>query len=55
TPGQYTQNVDEIDTSLPPLATEVPLSMKAAWPRTIQLHGGPKKMVCQKCSHTLDL
>ena len=51
----YTQNVDEIDTSLPPLATEVPLGMKAPWPRTIQLHGGLKTMVCQKCRHTSDL
>lgn len=51
----YTQNVDEIDTSLPPLATKVPLGMKAPWPRTIQLHGGLRKMVCQKCRHTSDL
>lgn len=48
----YTQNVDGIDTSLPPLATEVPLAVKAPWPRTIQLHGGLEKMVCQKCRHT---
>jgi NAD+-dependent protein deacetylase SIR2 len=50
----YTQNVDGIDTSLPPLATNVPLNVKAPWPRTIQLHGGLEKMVCQKCSHTSD-
>lgn len=50
----YTQNVDGIDTSLPPLATEVPLAAKAPWPRTIQLHGGLEKMVCQKCRHTSD-
>ncbi|KAK2797280.1 hypothetical protein FQN50_009245 [Emmonsiellopsis sp. PD_5] len=50
----YTQNVDGIDTSLPPLATEVPLGVKAPWPRTIQLHGGLEKMVCQKCRHTSD-
>ncbi|EEH40915.1 Sir2 family histone deacetylase Hst4 [Paracoccidioides lutzii Pb01] len=50
----YTQNVDGIETSLPPLATEVPLSVKAPWPRTIQLHGGLEKMVCQKCRHTSD-
>jgi NAD+-dependent protein deacetylase SIR2 len=50
----YTQNVDGIDTSLPPLATCVPLNVKAPWPRTIQLHGGLEKMVCQKCSHTSD-
>lgn len=47
----YTQNVDGIDTSLPPLKTSVPLSMKGPWPRTIQLHGGLKKMVCSKCNH----
>lgn len=47
----YTQNVDGIDTSLPPLGTSVPLSMKGPWPRTIQLHGGLEKMVCSKCNH----
>lgn len=47
----YTQNVDGIDTSLPPLVTSVPLSMKGPWPRTIQLHGGLEKMVCSKCNH----
>ncbi|KAI9840521.1 MAG: hypothetical protein M1838_004020 [Thelocarpon superellum] len=46
----YSQNVDGIDTSLPPLATDVPLSAKGPWPRTIQLHGGLGKMVCQKCN-----
>lgn len=50
----YTQNVDGIDTSLPPLATQVPLCHKAPWPKTIQLHGGLEKMVCQKCRHTSD-
>ena len=50
----YTQNIDEIDTSLPPLASAVPLGMKAPWPHTIQLHGGLKKMVCQKRSHISD-
>ncbi|KAL9115486.1 MAG: hypothetical protein Q9227_000807 [Pyrenula ochraceoflavens] len=48
----YTQNVDGIDTSLPPLATQVPLGHKAPWPKTVQLHGGLEKMVCQKCRHT---
>lgn len=47
----YTQNIDGIETSLPPLATEVPLKHKAPWPRTIQLHGGLEKMMCQKCRH----
>ena len=48
----YTQNVDGIDTSLPPLSTVIPLNAKGPWPRTIQLHGGLEKMVCTKC-HTL--
>lgn len=50
----YTQNVDGIDTSLPPLATSIPLSTKGPWPRTVQLHGGLEKMVCSKCSHLSD-
>lgn len=45
----YTQNVDGIDTTLPPLATKVPLNRKAPWPKTVQLHGGLAKMVCSKC------
>lgn len=48
----YTQNVDGIDTSLPPLATQVPLCHRAPWPKTIQLHGGLEKMMCQKCRQT---
>jgi NAD+-dependent protein deacetylase SIR2 len=48
----YTQNIDGIDTSLPPLATKVPLNHKAPWPQTIQLHGGLEMMMCQKCQHT---
>ena len=46
----YTQNVDGIDTALPPLHTSVPLDPKGPWPRTIQLHGSLEKMVCSKCS-----
>ena len=46
----YTQNVDGIDTSLPPLETSVPLDPKGPWPRTIQLHGSLDKMVCSKCN-----
>ena len=46
----YTQNVDGIDTSLPPLETSVPLDSKGPWPRTIQLHGSLEKMVCSKCN-----
>ncbi|KAL1998701.1 hypothetical protein VTN02DRAFT_5715 [Thermoascus thermophilus] len=50
----YTQNIDCIETSMPPLATQVPLNAKAPWPRTIQLHGSLDKMVCQKCRHLSD-
>jgi NAD-dependent histone deacetylase SIR2 len=50
----YTQNVDGIDTSLAPLATDVPLNMKGPWPKTIQLHGGLGKMVCTKCHELSD-
>lgn len=45
----YSQNVDGIDTSMEPLATQIPLPVKGPWPRTIQLHGGLDKMVCTKC------
>ncbi|KAI1077093.1 DHS-like NAD/FAD-binding domain-containing protein [Whalleya microplaca] len=50
----YTQNVDGLDTSMPPLATTVPLNSKGPWPKTIQLHGGLAKMVCSKCNEILD-
>ena len=46
----YTQNVDGIDTSLPPLVTQIPLESKGPWPRTVQLHGSLAKMVCSKCN-----
>jgi NAD-dependent histone deacetylase SIR2 len=45
----YTQNVDGIDIALDPLNTEVPLPKKGPWPKTVQLHGGLKYMVCSKC------
>ncbi|KAH6898489.1 DHS-like NAD/FAD-binding domain-containing protein [Thelonectria olida] len=45
----YSQNIDGIDTSLKPLATNVPLNAKGPWPTTIQLHGSLDKMVCTKC------
>ncbi|PSN72873.1 DHS-like NAD/FAD-binding domain-containing protein [Corynespora cassiicola Philippines] len=45
----YTQNVDGIDTSLPPLQTQIPLPKKGPWPKTIQVHGGLDHMVCSKC------
>ncbi|TPX07005.1 uncharacterized protein E0L32_011073 [Thyridium curvatum] len=48
----YTQNVDCIDTSMPPLATNIPLNRKGPWPVTIQLHGGLSKMACSKCGGT---
>ena len=50
----YTQNVDGIDTSLPPLKTQIPLPNKGPWPRTVQLHGSLKKMVCVKCRDLRD-
>ncbi|KAH6719323.1 DHS-like NAD/FAD-binding domain-containing protein [Leptodontidium sp. MPI-SDFR-AT-0119] len=50
----YTQNVDGIDTALPPLATKVPLNRKGPWPKTVQLHGGLDKMVCSKCGDLQD-
>ena len=51
----YTQNVDGIETSMPPLETKVPLSNKGPWPRTVQLHGGLEKMSCSKCHNVFDL
>lgn len=47
----YTQNVDCIDTNMPPLATNVPLNTKGPWPKTIQLHGSLGHMNCSKCGH----
>ncbi|KAF4962292.1 hypothetical protein FSARC_9623 [Fusarium sarcochroum] len=46
----YSQNIDCIDTSMEPLATQVPLNPKGPWPATIQLHGSLGKMRCTKCS-----
>jgi len=45
----YTQNVDGIDTSLPPLKTQIPFPKKGPWPKTVQVHGGLDHMVCSKC------
>ena len=50
----YTQNVDGIDTSLPPLSTQVPLPKKGPWPKTVQLHGGLDYMMCSKCHAVSD-
>lgn len=50
----YSQNVDCIDTKMPPLATHVPLNVKGPWPTTVQLHGGLAKMVCSKCGELAD-
>ncbi len=47
----YSQNIDTLDTQMPPLATTVPLNAKGPWPTTVQLHGGLEKMVCTKCGH----
>ncbi|KAJ5370461.1 NAD-dependent protein deacetylase hst4 [Penicillium cataractarum] len=51
----YTQNIDGLETSMKPLETEIPLSIKGRWPVTIQLHGSITKMVCQKCRHLENL
>lgn len=48
----YTQNVDGIDTSLPPLSTTIPFPKKGPWPKTVQVHGGLDFMVCSKCHDT---
>ncbi|KAG7135363.1 NAD-dependent protein deacetylase hst4 like [Verticillium longisporum] len=45
----YTQNVDCVDTNMPPLKTTVPLNRKGPWPKTIQLHGSVEHMNCSKC------
>ncbi|KAL9044110.1 MAG: hypothetical protein Q9214_002730, partial [Letrouitia sp. 1 TL-2023] len=45
----YTQNVDGIDTSLPPLKTEVPLGSKGPWP---PLFDGPIAPLCAVCVET---
>ena len=50
----YTQNVDGIDVEMEPLRTEIPLPKKGPWPRTVQLHGSLKKMVCVKCGDLKD-
>lgn len=43
----YTQNIDALDSDLPNLGTNTPLT--APWPKTVQLHGTLFKMVCSKC------
>lgn len=48
----YTQNVDGIEVSMPPLSTQIPLPKKGPWPKTVQVHGGLDYMVCSKC-HSL--
>ena len=50
----YTQNVDGIDVDMEPLRTTIPLPKKGPWPKTIQLHGSLKKMVCAKCRELKD-
>ncbi len=47
----YTQNIDYLDTRMPPLTTAIPLNAKGPWPTTVQLHGGLEKMVCATCNH----
>lgn len=46
----YSQNIDCLDTQMEPLETAVPLNLKGPWPKTVQLHGGLRHMVCTKCS-----
>lgn len=52
----YSQNVDGIDTGLEPLKTRIPLTKdeNGKWPKTVQVHGGLDKMVCNKCSTLSD-
>ncbi|KAK5946483.1 hypothetical protein PMZ80_000626 [Knufia obscura] len=50
----YTQNVDGLETQMPPLQSETPLPHKGPWPQTVQLHGGLEKMMCQKCREIMD-
>lgn len=50
----YTQNIDCLEASLPPLATVIPLPVEEPWPVTIQLHGGLDKMRCAKCNYVAD-
>lgn len=45
----YTQNIDCLDTRLPPLATTTPLPQKGPWPSTIQLHGNLQAVDCATC------
>ncbi|PVH67379.1 DHS-like NAD/FAD-binding domain-containing protein, partial [Cadophora sp. DSE1049] len=42
----YTQNIDGLDTQLASLKTQIPLSSNKPWPRTIQLHGDLKTVMC---------
>lgn len=42
----YTQNIDGIDTQLEALKTEIPLPLRAPWPKTIQLHGNLRTVQC---------
>ena len=43
----YTQNIDGLDTQLVSLETQIPLSLKNPWPKTIQLHGDLKTVRCE--------
>jgi NAD-dependent histone deacetylase SIR2 len=49
----YTQNIDGIDTQLPPLKTLIPLPKEKPWPKTIQLHSDLRTIRCQMypCTH----
>ncbi|GME83216.1 unnamed protein product [Ambrosiozyma monospora] len=51
----YTQNIDCLEIQLPYLQTEIPLTFKQPYPKTIQLHGNVNLLSCSKCSYIREL
>lgn len=51
----YSQNVDGIDANMEYLHTQLPLPEKGPWPKTIQVHGSLRQMVCTKCKNISEL
>lgn len=52
----YTQNIDCLETQLPNLQTETPLTFnKSRIPKTVQLHGNIKLLNCSKCNYITEL
>ena len=49
----FSQNIDDLDISLPSLATKTPLA--PPYPTTLQLHGSAGKMTCTSCHRIADL